>query len=247
MSEQIGTMAHREMAEWGGVDIELIAKRRVSGIRLTRSIFSPLTVTYPYGAKIEKVREFVEKTDLYLQAKRIVENPIANPLLDGHRVHSTILRFRPSQGTLLETTQTHGGVCIFVPVGLPINSYPVQRYAFRVLKSVARYEAGRIIPPLVEQEARRLGLEQRYGHVRIKDMESRWGSCSSKGNLNFSLYLALCSPEALRYTVLHELAHLTHLDHGPAFWALLSQYLGEDALLVHNRTHQQEPNIPRIF
>ncbi|PID90746.1 MAG: hypothetical protein CSA97_01350 [Bacteroidetes bacterium] len=247
MSKQTSTIAHRDMVQWGGVDIELTAKHRASGIRLTRSVFSPLAVTYPENASIERVREFVENTNLYRRAKRIVDNPIENAILDGHQVHSTTFRFRPSQGTFLETTQTKEGVSIFVPAALPVDSYIVQQYAFQVLKSVARYEANRLIPQLVRQEAKRLGLVGRYGHIRIKDMESRWGSCSSKGNLNFSLYLALCTPEAMRYTVLHELAHLTHLNHEPAFWDLLTSYLDEDAQLVHNRTHQQDPNIPRIY
>jgi predicted metal-dependent hydrolase len=64
-----------------------------------------------------------------------------------------------------------------------------------------------------------------YNNVTIRNTTSRWGSCSEHKNLNFS-YKLLFLPEHLRdYVVVHELCHLTHLNHSPAFWALVAQVL----------------------
>jgi predicted metal-dependent hydrolase len=64
-----------------------------------------------------------------------------------------------------------------------------------------------------------------YNNVTIKNTTSRWGSCSEHKNLNFS-YKLLFLPEHLRdYIVVHELCHLKHLNHSPAFWALVAQAL----------------------
>lgn len=57
-----------------------------------------------------------------------------------------------------------------------------------------------------------------FGHVRIKNQKSRWGSCSSKGNLNFNLRLAMMPNDAIAYVVLHEMCHLLELNHSQAFW-----------------------------
>lgn len=57
-----------------------------------------------------------------------------------------------------------------------------------------------------------------YNTIRIGDQKTRWGSCSSGGTLSFSWRLMLAPPRVLDYVVIHELCHLTYMDHSPAFW-----------------------------
>lgn len=63
------------------------------------------------------------------------------------------------------------------------------------------------------------------GRIAIRDTRRSWGSCSSKGNLNFSyklLFLPTCWRE---YIIVHELCHLHHLNHGKEFWAVVEKIL----------------------
>lgn len=61
------------------------------------------------------------------------------------------------------------------------------------------------------------------GKVFIKNTKSRWASCSQLGNLNFNYKIVLLPEAVADYLVVHELCHLAEFNHGPAFWALVSQ------------------------
>lgn len=64
--------------------------------------------------------------------------------------------------------------------------------------------------------------------VSVRDTRTRWGSCSSKGNLAFSWRLILAPEAVLDYVVAHEVAHLAHMNHGKRFWRLVEK-LAPDA------------------
>lgn len=77
----------------------------------------------------------------------------------------------------------------------------------------------------VDRHAAALG--QTPGRLTLRDPRSRWGSCSSEGNLMFSWRLILAPPDVLDYVAAHEVAHLRHMDHSPAFWSTVEALYGE--------------------
>ena len=81
--------------------------------------------------------------------------------------------------------------------------------------------ARRAIVETARIEAARIGVT--YARLAIRDTRSRWGSCSARGTLSFSWRLVLAPRSVLEYVVVHELCHLRHLDHSPAFWSLVEQ------------------------
>ena len=64
-----------------------------------------------------------------------------------------------------------------------------------------------------------------FGRISIRAQKTRWGSCSSRGNLNFNWKLILMPPEILDYVVVHELAHRKQMNHSKLFWAEVERVL----------------------
>ena len=86
-----------------------------------------------------------------------------------------------------------------------------------------RRAAREIIPPLVERYSKL--MELRPVLVKITSAEKRFGSCSGKNALCFSWRLMAYPAEAVEYVVVHELAHIKHHNHSPAFYALIEKYM----------------------
>ena len=66
-----------------------------------------------------------------------------------------------------------------------------------------------------------------FGRVAVRSQKTRWGSCSSRGNLNFNYKLYYLPEELLDYVVVHELAHRRHMNHSKQFWQEVGKYFPE--------------------
>lgn len=82
-------------------------------------------------------------------------------------------------------------------------------------------EAKRDIESRVAHHTAKLQLRAR--RVTLRDQKSRWGSCSSDGQLSFSWRLVLAPTLVLDYVAAHEVAHLAEMNHGPRFWRLVEK------------------------
>lgn len=79
-----------------------------------------------------------------------------------------------------------------------------------------RKKAKELLIPLANEYASL--LEVTFNRVSVRKQATRWGSCSSKGNLSFNVKI-LCAPtEMISYVVLHEVMHLKHFNHSKTFW-----------------------------
>lgn len=86
-----------------------------------------------------------------------------------------------------------------------------------------RQAAKDYIPYRVEYFHKQTG--GRYTSITIRDQKSRWGSCSGRGTLSFNYRLMMAPPKVLDYVVVHELCHLTHMNHSKDFWNMVESIL----------------------
>ena len=96
---------------------------------------------------------------------------------------------------------------------------PVSREDIAALKAKAKA----VLPGKIARYAAILGVEPTG--FRVTEARTRYGSCGAKNSLSFSCFLMLCPEEAIDLVVVHELCHIRHHDHSPAFYALLASVL----------------------
>lgn len=86
------------------------------------------------------------------------------------------------------------------------------------LRGYANIHLGKQLQQLVAET----GLH--YSSYSVKHQQSRWGSCSSSGNINLNAKLMLLPPDWVRYTLIHELCHTVEMNHSTRFWALVAKF-----------------------
>lgn len=96
----------------------------------------------------------------------------------------------------------------------------------RRLRDWLKGEARKTITPRAFAMAEQLGV--RVAQISVRDTRSRWGSAARSGKLSFSWRLILAPDDVLAYVVAHEVAHLRHMNHSPAFWRTVEALFGSD-------------------
>lgn len=86
-------------------------------------------------------------------------------------------------------------------------------------------KASIVIPAKVKYYADIIGVT--YGRITVRNQKTRWGSCSSTGNLNFNCLLMLTPEEVLDYVIVHELCHRKHMNHSKDFWREVEKVIPE--------------------
>jgi predicted metal-dependent hydrolase len=84
-------------------------------------------------------------------------------------------------------------------------------------------EANTILAERLVSYASLIGVQ--YSAFKLSEAKARWGSCSSKGNLNFAWRLIMCPITVIDYVVVHELSHITYKNHSSGFWARVKTVL----------------------
>jgi len=92
-----------------------------------------------------------------------------------------------------------------------------------------KHHAQLYLTPRLEYFSQIMGL--RYSELKFRKMKSRWGSCSSVGTVTLNTELMKVKKELIDYVIVHELAHLKHMNHSKRFHSLVEKYLNNSSIL----------------
>lgn len=104
-----------------------------------------------------------------------------------------------------------------------------------------KQQGKQFLPPMLRALSRETGLD--YARCQVRSQRTRWGSCSRKGTISLNCKLLFLPVEHVRYVMLHELCHVKHMNHSPAFWNYLQQ-LDPNALRLDKELDAYWPKVP---
>lgn len=131
------------------------------------------------------------------------------------------LRFEQKDVSYVRAEMDESGIVCYYQSAEVLADNDIQAWITKTLEAFARKRVKeRLIPRLLNMAAER---SLNLNNVKVSSAKGRWGSCSSKGNINLSLYLVLLPRHLQDYVLQHELTHLVEMNHSPRFWARLDE------------------------
>ncbi len=200
------------------------SRRRRKTIQLTVDR-DGVHVAAPASTSDRKVRSIVrERADWINRQQAALQDAPEQRFGDGETIaylgsHVPMVFDRgPGKGVTVRFDDTRFRAS--VPIDLP---FPQQQEKVRLaFIDWYRDRAAEHLPAVVDRWWPHLGREG-TPKILIRNQRRRWGSCAADGTLRFNWRVMLLEPALIDYIVVHELAHLTHMNHSPAFWELVNR------------------------
>jgi predicted metal-dependent hydrolase len=221
--------------ELGGVPITILVRTnaRARSYRLSLPHATGPVLTLPPHGKWSEAEAFLLRHRGWLAA-RIKRAPEASRFSDGGSVP-----LRGVEHLIVGTGKLRGRVELGERDGAPILLVPGEpAHQARRLTDWFKEQAAADLGARTSIHADRLGVTVKS--IKMRSQASRWGSCSSSGNINYNWRLILAPPFVLDYVAAHEVAHLVEMNHSEAFWATVERTLpdmdrGRAWLKAHGR------------
>ncbi|GJE16163.1 M48 family metallopeptidase [Methylobacterium marchantiae] len=200
-----------------GAKLRVALRRRPTARRLTLRVSSAtgeVVMTLPACTSLAVARTFAASHGGWI-AMRLAKVPGRVAFESGAE-----LPLRGVNHRIVHRSERSGVTQVADDGGVPVLSVACEApHVPRRVRDFLEREARRDLAHAVTIYTEKLG--QGPKRMTIRDTRSRWGSCTARGELNFSWRLILAPPLVLDYLVAHEMAHLREMNHSSQFWALL--------------------------
>jgi len=214
-----------EHAEIGTV----VFKKNPRSKRITLKVKTDGTVlvTLPKSMAYKRAEPILQQNIAWVKAQlekaKIQQEKTLLTYDSRYQIRNKILQILPTDRAQLTVSNQEEKVEIRVPQTWNLSSKEVQEQLQYIVVETLRYEAKKYLPKRTQDLADQKGIL--INAIRVKKVKTRWGSCSSKSNINLSLYLMMLPDELIDYVILHELAHIKHQNHSAVFWNYLENLL----------------------
>ncbi|MFV2035342.1 MAG: M48 family metallopeptidase [Halocynthiibacter sp.] len=185
------------------------ARARRMSLRVSR-LDGRVTLSLPRGLAEREAREFLSDMEDWIR-KHLAEQPETVVVAVGCRL--------AYEGRVLTVVSGAGRVARAEADQLIVPGH--EDTAARRVRAFMKFRARINLRQASDEFSAQLGRP--CGRLSLRDTRSRWGSCSSEGNLMFSWRLIMAPPDVLRYVAAHEVAHLAEMNHSAAFWRVVAQ------------------------
>jgi predicted metal-dependent hydrolase len=220
-ARKTGRLTRRELLKIEGRAVEVSVKLNPRARRLIVKVHpasGEVSVIAPSKRSLERALEFARGQTDWI-ARQLAHVPSRVALVPGAHIP-----FRGKDHVIAR------GEELRIPVWVDEDEAVIRiggrvEHAPRRLLDFLKRQAKRELETRAISFAAQLGTKPT--RITVRDTASRWGSCSSTRSLSFSWRLILAPPTVLDYVVAHEVAHLRQMNHGPAFWRLVRDLVGD--------------------
>lgn len=203
---------------------ELQYSRKARQLRLKITSSGEVVVTAPHLCPRLFIDRFVREHDAWIEEKlALIKEHKNNLTFTPTQSGESILVFGQTLKLLVDDQREHhigvrkkGETLVVTPVSSTEKSITTALEGF--LKSTAE----KYIIPRTHHLGKFMKIE--FGNITLRQQKSRWGSCSSTGNLNFNWRLVHAPSAVIDYVIIHELAHRKQMNHGAKFWEIVAKY-----------------------
>jgi len=212
-------------------NIQFYKSRRAKRINIIVKPFKDVRVSVPKNSSFLKAEKFVlqNKDWILKHLARMNELEKQRTVFDENTEFHTQkhhLRIQRKKSGKISVRIISGEIRVSYPVKYQVTEPDVQQAVRTGIERALRREAKEVLPGRVKEMAVKYGFT--YNKLFFKNAKTRWGSCSSKNNINLNIHLMRLPSHLIDYLILHELCHTVEKNHSERFWALMKKIVGGD-------------------
>lgn len=207
--------------------VKIIRRRGNKRLTIRVNREANVSISIPFHISIKTAERFLyEKQDWIIKTReKIIQNkPLIKKYSFDEVIHTRFYQIKIQQSTNeIPELKFIGKVCyILIPISIGTISDDAQAIIRKGITETLRREAKEYILPRLH--ALSIHHHFNYAEVRVKNLKSRWGSCSVRNNINLNIHLMRLPDHLIDYVLIHELVHTVHKNHGVEFWNTLDNH-----------------------